>query len=199
MALWQRTPAVTGLGRVRQGSGSQERRGDEIPARRWLEAAEVRRSRRSYTDESLSGPAADALEHFCRTFTPFEGARTVLVREAPGRIFRAGCCTSTVRCLRPRPWCLLEIAACPMRRPVPDTQARLPCWRPPPLISPPAGLEAACGGARWKSCSDCRTTSTSTPSPSLATPRTGSLRGSASPRGWRRLGPESRLRPLLRV
>lgn len=87
MALWQRTPAVTGLGRVRQGSGSQERRGDEIPARRWLEAAEVRRSRRSYTDESLSGPAADALEHFCRTFTPFEGARTVLVREAPGRIF----------------------------------------------------------------------------------------------------------------
>jgi hypothetical protein len=58
-----------------------------IPTLRWLKAAETRRSRRKYLPDPISGPAALALDDFCRDFAPFEGARTVLVREAPARFF----------------------------------------------------------------------------------------------------------------
>jgi len=58
-----------------------------LPIRRWLEAAEIRRSRRRYLDDPISGPSAHSLDDFCHDFTPFEGARTILVWEAPPRIF----------------------------------------------------------------------------------------------------------------
>jgi nitroreductase len=54
---------------------------------RWLGAAATRVSRRRYTDEPVSGPAADTLEAFCGSFTRFAAVRTVLVRHAPPEIF----------------------------------------------------------------------------------------------------------------
>src|SRR5660398_234463 len=192
----QRSPALGGLDREvdpRSAGAMRSPRGAGSRPRRCGAPAEATPTNHSPVQLLMPWNTSAALSHRLRV-----PVRCWWERRPAGSL-RAGYCTSTVRCLRPRPWCLLEIAACPMRRPVPDTQARLPCWRPLPLISPPAGLEAACGGTRWKSCSDCRTTSTSTLSPPLATLRTGSLQGSASPQGWRRLGPESRLRLLLRV
>ena len=58
-----------------------------MPTRRWLDAAEARRSRRKYRDDPIHGAAAVALDDFCRDFALFEGARTVLVGQAPPRIF----------------------------------------------------------------------------------------------------------------
>jgi hypothetical protein len=60
---------------------------DTLPVARWTAAAHARRSRRSYGPEPINGPEAARLEEFCRAFTPFEGARTVLVAAAPPKIF----------------------------------------------------------------------------------------------------------------
>ncbi len=54
---------------------------------RWLEAARVRRSRRTYLGDLVSGPGVDALEAHCAAFVPFAGARVALLRNAPEEIF----------------------------------------------------------------------------------------------------------------
>lgn len=54
---------------------------------RWSEAAHVRRSRRAYREEPISGRSADDLEAHCSSFAPFAGARVVLLPEAPAEIF----------------------------------------------------------------------------------------------------------------
>lgn len=54
---------------------------------RWLEAARVRRSRRSYLGHPVSGPGADSLEAHCAAFVPFAGARVAMLRNAPQEIF----------------------------------------------------------------------------------------------------------------
>ena len=68
-------------------AGAAPARHATLPVERWLDAAGGRTSRRAYASEPVSGPAADALDDFCRTFIPFDGARTVLVRHAPPKIF----------------------------------------------------------------------------------------------------------------
>ena len=77
--------AANGAGGL--GRAGDPARDDGMSVKRWLDAATVRVSRRSYTDEPASGPAADALDSFCTAFNRFEGARTVLVRRAPPKIF----------------------------------------------------------------------------------------------------------------
>lgn len=58
-----------------------------LPVARWVAAARTRRSHRSYTPEPVGGSEADQLDRFCRGFAPFEGARAVVLREAPPEIF----------------------------------------------------------------------------------------------------------------
>ncbi|MHB9149671.1 MAG: nitroreductase family protein [Thermoleophilia bacterium] len=81
-------PARAGLpGDVGLPRTADPARDHTLPVERWLAAAGARVSRRNYTDEPVSGPAADALDGLCRSFAPFEGARTVLLRHAPPQIF----------------------------------------------------------------------------------------------------------------
>lgn len=60
---------------------------DSTTVSRWVEAARLRRSRRAYAPEPVSGPAADDLERHCGSFVPFPSARVVMLRAAPQEIF----------------------------------------------------------------------------------------------------------------
>jgi hypothetical protein len=57
------------------------------PVARWAAAAQVRRSRRAYEPQPITGVAAERLETFCRGYAPFDGARAVVLVEAPSKIF----------------------------------------------------------------------------------------------------------------
>jgi len=54
---------------------------------RWARAARVRRSRRAYEPQPIHSAEAKSLEALCRAYSPFDGARTVLLTEAPPNIF----------------------------------------------------------------------------------------------------------------
>lgn len=56
-------------------------------ARRWLDAIPVRHSRRSYTGDPVARADLDALDALAARWTPWSGARAVLVREAPQSMF----------------------------------------------------------------------------------------------------------------
>ena len=59
----------------------------EPPVARWAEAARLRRSQRAYEPEPIAGVVAERLETLCREYAPFEGARAVVLVEAPPKIF----------------------------------------------------------------------------------------------------------------
>jgi len=59
----------------------------ELPVARWATAARVRRSRRAYEPQPIAGVEAGRLEAFCREYAPFDGARAVVLVEAPPKIF----------------------------------------------------------------------------------------------------------------
>ena len=64
--------------------------GSRIPARvaqRWLAAVPARHARRSYTGEPVAPADLDALEELAASWSPWSGARVVLVREAPQSMF----------------------------------------------------------------------------------------------------------------
>lgn len=56
-------------------------------ARRWLAAVPVRRARRSFTGEPAAPADLDALEALASRWSPWPGARAVVVREAPQSMF----------------------------------------------------------------------------------------------------------------
>ncbi len=58
-----------------------------LPVARWTAAAQARRSRRAYEPQPIAGVAAEHLETFCRDYAPFDGARTVVLAQAPPKIF----------------------------------------------------------------------------------------------------------------
>ena len=60
----------------------------DIPAARWHQAVDARRSRRRFNDKPLKKRHLDRLETVCADFRPFESARAVLVTESPERVFR---------------------------------------------------------------------------------------------------------------
>ena len=61
-----------------------------LPIARWTAAARVRRSRRAYEPQPIAGAEAESLETFCRDFAPFDGARAVLLVEAPPSLSSPG-------------------------------------------------------------------------------------------------------------
>jgi nitroreductase len=61
---------------------------EDVPTlARWAAAARVRRSRRAYEPQPIAGVEAEHLETFCRDYAPFDGARTVVLAQAPPKIF----------------------------------------------------------------------------------------------------------------
>jgi len=58
-----------------------------LPVARWAAAARLRRSRRAYEPQPIGGVAAERLKTFCREYAPFDGARAVVLVEAPPKIF----------------------------------------------------------------------------------------------------------------
>jgi hypothetical protein len=59
----------------------------ELPVSRWAAAARVRRSRRAYEPQPIAGTEAERLQSFCRGYSPFDGARALVLVEAPQSIF----------------------------------------------------------------------------------------------------------------
>ncbi len=59
----------------------------DLPVQAWLEAARVRRSRRSYDDRALPDGAKEALEELCQRFRPNPVARAVFIDAPPAGIF----------------------------------------------------------------------------------------------------------------
>lgn len=55
--------------------------------REWLDASAARVSRRSYSPGAVSPEDHERLTSFCEGFRPFEGVRTLTLREAPQGIF----------------------------------------------------------------------------------------------------------------
>lgn len=61
---------------------------EDPPLARWTEAARSRRSRRVYLPgRPIAGAEAEALTQFCATYSPFPGARAIVLAEAPPEIF----------------------------------------------------------------------------------------------------------------
>ncbi|MHA2374140.1 MAG: nitroreductase family protein [Candidatus Thorarchaeota archaeon] len=54
----------------------------------WYTAIFQRHSRRSYTGEPLPEETIEKLERTCNDFKPFDGARAVLIRDPPDRVFK---------------------------------------------------------------------------------------------------------------
>lgn len=59
-----------------------------IPVENWYKAIRVRRSRRIYDGRPLGDGLLDALNRVCAEFTPFPGARAVLVDSNPEAVFK---------------------------------------------------------------------------------------------------------------
>ncbi len=59
----------------------------DAPVREWVEAAHVRRSRRSYDGTPLDAETLAAMESLCKSFRPSPVARAVLLAKAPPDIF----------------------------------------------------------------------------------------------------------------
>ncbi|MDH7500358.1 MAG: nitroreductase family protein, partial [candidate division NC10 bacterium] len=60
----------------------------EIPASRWFEAIERRRSTRRYEGRPVEPKLLQGLAETCGQFKPFPHARAVLVQESPDEVFR---------------------------------------------------------------------------------------------------------------
>ncbi len=60
----------------------------DAPVRRWMEASRRRKSRRSFDGSPVPEADLDALAEAADRFRPFPGARSVLVRTAPERLFK---------------------------------------------------------------------------------------------------------------
>ena len=60
----------------------------EIPVNSWLNAINVRHSRRAFTGESLPEDKLHRLETIANEFKPFRGARAVVVKDPPENVFK---------------------------------------------------------------------------------------------------------------
>lgn len=60
----------------------------QIPASRWFEAIQRRRSRRRYDGRRVEPKLLEVLAETCVRFKPFPHARAVLVEESPDEVFR---------------------------------------------------------------------------------------------------------------
>jgi len=60
----------------------------EIPASRWFEAMERRRSRRSFEPRAVEAYLLEDLRKVCLQFRPFSYARAVLVEQSPDEVFK---------------------------------------------------------------------------------------------------------------
>jgi nitroreductase len=58
-----------------------------LDTRRWLDAVEVRRSRREYDGHPIAAADLSALEALARTFRPWDDARCVVAPDAPSTLF----------------------------------------------------------------------------------------------------------------
>jgi hypothetical protein len=59
-----------------------------IPAERWYKALRLRRSRRRFLPRPLGPDEHTRLEVLCRDFSPFPGARAVVVNASPEEVFK---------------------------------------------------------------------------------------------------------------
>jgi nitroreductase len=59
-----------------------------IPTDSWYKAIFQRHSRRSYTGDPLPEETIKKLEKTCNDFIPFDGARAVLTRDPPDRVYK---------------------------------------------------------------------------------------------------------------
>jgi nitroreductase len=60
----------------------------DIPVSSWYNAIFQRHSRRKYTGVLVPDESLDSLEELSKTFKPFKGARSLLLRSASDRVFR---------------------------------------------------------------------------------------------------------------
>lgn len=60
----------------------------DIPVSSWYNAIFQRYSRRKYTGTPISDDLLDSLEELSKTFKPFNGARSLLMRSTPDKLFK---------------------------------------------------------------------------------------------------------------
>ncbi len=60
----------------------------DIPASRWYNVIETRKSRRRFDEKLPKRKELERMENVCREFAPFEGVRSVLVRESPDDLYK---------------------------------------------------------------------------------------------------------------
>jgi nitroreductase len=60
----------------------------DIPSESWYAAISRRYSQRTYNGKRLSNESLEHLEELCEKFRPFRGARAVIVRETPTRVYK---------------------------------------------------------------------------------------------------------------
>ena len=60
----------------------------KIPASRWYQVIEKRRSSRGFEPRSLDSEAINKIKAVCRKFKPFPNVRAELVTEAPDTVFK---------------------------------------------------------------------------------------------------------------
>ncbi|UCG55164.1 MAG: nitroreductase, partial [Dehalococcoidia bacterium] len=59
-----------------------------LPATRWYQVINTRRSRRRFNQKIIEPGSLSQLAAICKEFQPFPDARSVLVKEPPGSVFK---------------------------------------------------------------------------------------------------------------
>ena len=60
----------------------------DIPASRWYNVIEKRRSRRKYEQKLPKANHLKRIQTYCDEFKPFPGVRSVLIKEPPDNVFK---------------------------------------------------------------------------------------------------------------